>query len=292
MGIKTPFISEIARDTFAINEFGLAAMYLLVGDEKAMLIDTGCGVCDLKAVVSKLTDKPYDVVLSHGHMDHVGGLGQFDSVFMGEADFDLARHLDFDFLKKYLDMLGRMGGYAVYDYSNENIQPIARMPEFYPIHEGDIFELGNRAVEAFEVPGHTPGGICFMDDKTGILFSGDSCNTNLLAANASVTTTLRALDKLKALEHRFSRNFNGHIGYAGTPECRSLPDRVLDDCIYILESVLNHTDVPDVKMFLGRRNIGMNYGCARVTYNPDRLLDEGEEPVRPGSLHITAAGSQ
>ena len=43
MGIKTPFISEIAKNTYAINEFGLTAMYLLVGDESALLIDTGCG---------------------------------------------------------------------------------------------------------------------------------------------------------------------------------------------------------------------------------------------------------
>ena len=48
MGIKKPFVSEIAKDTYAINEFGLTAMYLIIGEEKALLLDTGCGVCDLK----------------------------------------------------------------------------------------------------------------------------------------------------------------------------------------------------------------------------------------------------
>lgn len=42
MGIKASFVCEIAPKTYAINEYGLAAMYLLVGEKKAMLIDTGC----------------------------------------------------------------------------------------------------------------------------------------------------------------------------------------------------------------------------------------------------------
>lgn len=58
MSFKTPIIIEIAPGTYAINEFGLATTYLLVGEEKALLIDTGCGVGDLKEVISKLTDKP------------------------------------------------------------------------------------------------------------------------------------------------------------------------------------------------------------------------------------------
>lgn len=280
MGIKTPYISEIAKNTYAINEYGLAAMYLLIGEERALLLDTGCGVCDLKAVVAGLTDKPYEVVLTHGHLDHAGGAGVFDRIHLGKGDYDMVRDLDFDFLKEYADMLGKQGGYDVYDYSPQVIKPFEKMPDFLPIGDGDVFELGNRRVEAFEVPGHTPGGICFMDDTTGILFSGDACNTNLLAADASITTTLRAMDKLKKLEHRFSRNFNGHIGYAGMPECKSMPDCVLDDCIFILEAVLKHEDKPETVNFLGREQVGMAHGRARIIYNPDRLLDEGEEPVR------------
>ena len=279
MGIKAPYISEIALKTYAINEFGLSTMYLLIGDERALLIDTGCGICDLKPVVESLTDKPYDVVLSHGHLDHAGGIGIFNQIHLGEADYDMVRNLDFEALKNYSDMLGKMGGYHTYEYEPDKIKPIETWPEFIPIHEGDIFELGNRPVEAFEIPGHTPGGICFMDDKTGILFSGDACNVSLLATDASITTTLRAMYKLKKIENRFNRNFNGHIGYAGMPESRSMPDKVLDHCIYILEAVLKHADTPQEIDFLGRKRIGMYYKDTRVVYNPERLLDEGEEPL-------------
>lgn len=75
MGIKEPFISEIAPDTYAINEYGIAAEFLVIGGERALLIDTGCGLIDLPAVIRRFTDKPCDVVLTHGHGDHVGGIG-------------------------------------------------------------------------------------------------------------------------------------------------------------------------------------------------------------------------
>ena len=86
MGIKKPFVSEIAKDTYAINEFGLTAMYLIIGEEKALLLDTGCGVCDLKELVSELTDKPVMVALTHGHRDHAGGFGACDEIWLGEED--------------------------------------------------------------------------------------------------------------------------------------------------------------------------------------------------------------
>ena len=59
--IKEPMVMEIAKNTYAINEFGLSACYFLVGEERALLIDTACGLSDLKGIAASLTDKPYDV---------------------------------------------------------------------------------------------------------------------------------------------------------------------------------------------------------------------------------------
>ena len=66
MGIRHPLISEIAKDTYLFNEFGLCNHYLLVGTERALLIDCGMGYYDLRATVERMTDKPYDVVITHG----------------------------------------------------------------------------------------------------------------------------------------------------------------------------------------------------------------------------------
>ena len=48
---KRPFVAEIAYQTYAINEHGMDALFLLVGTEKALLIDTGTGVVDLPALL-------------------------------------------------------------------------------------------------------------------------------------------------------------------------------------------------------------------------------------------------
>ena len=61
-------------------------MHLIIGSERALLIDTGMGAGDLKGAVEALTDKPVDVVNTHFHGDHTGGNGQFARVFCPEYD--------------------------------------------------------------------------------------------------------------------------------------------------------------------------------------------------------------
>ena len=61
-------------------------MYLVEGRDQAALIDTGSGLGFLKAYVEKLTDKPILVLLTHGHVDHAMGAGEFETVYMNRAD--------------------------------------------------------------------------------------------------------------------------------------------------------------------------------------------------------------
>ena len=54
-------------------------MFLFVGTERALLIDTGTCLFDIPATLGQLTDKPVDVALTHGHVDHAGGIGWFET---------------------------------------------------------------------------------------------------------------------------------------------------------------------------------------------------------------------
>ena len=47
--------------------------YLLLGREKAMLIDTAYGEGDLPALIASITSLPLIVVNTHGHYDHTSG---------------------------------------------------------------------------------------------------------------------------------------------------------------------------------------------------------------------------
>lgn len=274
MYIKKPIISEIALDTYLINEFGLSSIYFLNGKERGLLIDTGCGICDLKALIQTLTDKPYDIVLTHGHMDHVGGIGCFESVYVNEKDLAMTKECKREEIISYARMLGEAGSFEIYDYDPNNVMETKKLPEFQMLKDGDGFELGDRYVQAFEIEGHTDGGMVFLDWKNRIVFSGDCCNMHLLAQNSSVERTLKALKKFKKLEKHFDRNYNGHAGYMGNPDTFSQPKSVTNDLIYICESILKGKAEPKPYLFLGRELKQMSYGSANLSYNPNHLKNE------------------
>lgn len=279
--LKTFQVSEIARDTFVINEAGMSAMYFLRGTNRGLLIDAGVGLTDLKAVISGLTDLPYDVVITHGHLDHIGGIPEFDEVYIHPADADSLKHIPYDQLADYIDQVGHMGAYDVYDCSASDLRRCDKIPKIMDLKEGMIFHLGDRDIEVLETPGHTPGGCSFLDRKERILFSGDACNGFLLCTGGSVNTLLTALDKIKTHETEFDRNFNGHVGYAGMPFVGSMTHAVLNECIHICETILDGTaQVRKEKIVLGRENYAVFYGGSRIAFDPDRLIDEGEIPVR------------
>ena len=273
MKAKLPYISEIAPDTFAINEFGLSAMYLLLGEQRGLLIDTGCGLFDLKKTISDITDKSYDVVLTHGHLDHVGGAGVFDHVYINKADKKMAENLDYRELRKYADNTGKMGSYGSYDFSIETIRKINKMPEFSYIDDDDFFDLGNRNIVVISVPGHTKGSIVLLDEKNRIMFSGDSCNSNLLIMGGSVHTTRDGLLKLKKkVEEKADQNFSGHLGYAGRQECFSQPYDTLNELIYLCNTALDHhKDIKVVSEQMDNVHNRLKYGTSMITYDRSKV---------------------
>ena len=63
-------VQLVADGVYAIDEFGIALMYLIIGKTQALLLDTGVGAGNVHAVVKELTDLPCLVVNSHHHYDH------------------------------------------------------------------------------------------------------------------------------------------------------------------------------------------------------------------------------
>ena len=69
-------IDKIDSNTHIISEYRHweeTHCYLVEGNNCALLIDTGLGICDISAEVKKLTDKPVTAVATHIHWDHIGG---------------------------------------------------------------------------------------------------------------------------------------------------------------------------------------------------------------------------
>ena len=78
-------VVKVADYLYAIMEprhYEHTVLNLLVGEDRAILIDTGCGIGNPKAVVEQLTRLPVTVINTHTHLDHLGGNHQFRDIMM------------------------------------------------------------------------------------------------------------------------------------------------------------------------------------------------------------------
>ena len=84
-------VEEIDVQTYAISEYQhweQSHCYLLCGQQRAALIDTGLGVSDIQRVVSDLTKLPVTVLTTHAHWDHIGGHRYFNDIAVHEEEKD------------------------------------------------------------------------------------------------------------------------------------------------------------------------------------------------------------
>ena len=141
-----------------------AWMHLIVGQERALLIDTAFGIGDLRSLVETLTDKPVDVVNTHFHGDHSAGNGQFETIFIHKYDIP------------YLEMSEKAENRLLPPtgtYREEDIIPL-RSAKHIAMEDGFVFRLGEgHEVEVIHMPGHAAGGCMLLDRKYNLLFSGD-----------------------------------------------------------------------------------------------------------------------
>lgn len=247
---------QFKKDTWEIDEFDCASMFLLVGSEKAMLIDTGMGVGDIRGAIEMITDKPLIVVLTHGHIDHTGNAVQFPEVWMHPADryFEIPAPAD-NRRKKTAIIAQRAKGslgspytlFPLYPYDPDTDIVDPEDPSKLVIRDltdGQQFDLGDRVVTVYECPGHTPGEVVLLDEKTRSLFAGDAISYNQICRCAPLPEAVKALKRLEALSDRYDGIYNGHHDFRalGAP----LDDDCLPDMIALMGDAIRGTAAPCV----------------------------------------------
>ena len=78
-------IIQINSNTWRIEDNGVR-MFLLAGDEKALLIDSGMQVHYARDIAQSLTPLPVELLNTHADMDHTGSNEQFESFYMHPAE--------------------------------------------------------------------------------------------------------------------------------------------------------------------------------------------------------------
>ncbi len=194
-------------------------MHLIDGSERALLVDTGSGIGQLKALIKHLIgDKPLIVVNTHEHWDHVQGNYHFDVVYCHPYAVPTMTK---SFMNPHIwDNDVDEDGNGVKRNFNRNDLVTFKPYALMTCEEGDVFDLGDgQQIEAIYTPGHASGGLSFLDVKNRILFTGGmhSDNTFIVGGNTfyPYECTMEAFkDGLERLRnkylHRFDQIFAGH----------------------------------------------------------------------------------
>lgn len=245
-------------------------MHLVTGASRAVLIDTGFGIGNLRALVETLTDKPYDVFNTHFHGDHTLGNVQFDRVFIHRFDLDpLADSMTPGGRQAFIPQEA--------DYYSLSDVPPFRPYGIVPVDAGFTFDLGDgETLELLHIPGHSAGCAGLLDRKRRILFSGDAvcCTPTFMFGPLPETPhreymTVRAYRAgLAALEKRmdaFDSLYPGH-GMLGVPK------EIVTDTVKVCDAVIACPDRYDDLLHFGDHEAMVRkIGWGSIAFSKDRI---------------------
>jgi hydroxyacylglutathione hydrolase len=135
----------------------------IIGDEishEAMVIDPGDDIADVLAVIQKHKLKVKQIVITHAHIDHVGGAMKLRAatgapILLNHNDYTLLKMLDLQ-----ADWIGMQSpGEVVIDHS---------------LNDQDKVEAGSLIANVMHTPGHTEGSICLYFPAEQKLIAGDT----------------------------------------------------------------------------------------------------------------------
>ena len=174
---------KIYENTYVIDDHGVR-IFILVGKEKALVVDTGFSGPDVRKLAAEVTDLPLELLNTHGDMDHVSGNAAFPEFYMHPAEACAYHHS------------GRSTGSII------------------PVYDGTVLDLGSRKVEVLHVPGHTPGSITLLDEEHRCLIGGDPIQKGgeiyMFGPYRDMEAYIIGLEHLMEKEELFDRIYPSH----------------------------------------------------------------------------------
>ncbi|MGB9185407.1 MAG: MBL fold metallo-hydrolase [Solirubrobacteraceae bacterium] len=197
---------ELHPGVWLVAEPSHVNTWLVAGEERAVLLDTGLGIAPIRPVAERLTDRPLSVLNTHAHFDHIGGNHEFQEIAIHELgaptlEQEVSPVLLADYLIYTRQLLAACKEYrrtdgALFHLLTPDNDPRPLPPGFDAAHwripasratttlrDGDRIDLGARTLTTLHTPGHSPDSICLLDEREGILFAGDTINTGPIYAH-------------------------------------------------------------------------------------------------------------
>lgn len=148
--------------------------YLVLGRDRAALIDTGMGIGNILDEVNRITNLPVVVLNTHSHFDHIGDNHRFEDVCIFNNDWETANISNVHppgFCAGFMERGSYCDLPSDFDPGSYQILP-ARVTR--RLNHLEKIELGGCSLTVHHTPGHSPGSICLHLEPGGILFTGDT----------------------------------------------------------------------------------------------------------------------
>ncbi|MDO4616859.1 MAG: cadherin-like beta sandwich domain-containing protein [Lachnospiraceae bacterium] len=165
-----------------IQDYDSDKMYLVKGEDRAMVIDAGYfdaeDPADLYETAREIVDDdsmPIDLVIGHPHPDHVQMAFQFlcdENKELGAGIYVNEREIDV--LRDYVLQYGVESGM----FADEDTANAAYEAQLQTLGNGDALDLGGKVFNVIELPGHQDAGIMLFDTESGYLFTTDQVGNN------------------------------------------------------------------------------------------------------------------
>jgi glyoxylase-like metal-dependent hydrolase (beta-lactamase superfamily II) len=213
------------------------SIYLIEGNDKAILIDVGTKIKNLDKIVASITKKPIMLVATHVHGDHTGlAVKYFPEIYINPADTFL--------------IPGSMRNYK---------------GKVKYLKDAEIIDLGGRKLEVIFTPAHTPGSTTFIDKEAGYGFSGDSFGSGNLLLTSTFSELIATCMKMSEIMEKSGIKilYPGHY-FGNNAETK----KRVDDMIILSKDVLSGKVKGDVdpKKRNGLNIVVSDYGV-RINYN-------------------------
>jgi glyoxylase-like metal-dependent hydrolase (beta-lactamase superfamily II) len=196
---------EVKRGVWLLAEPGHVCTWMVEGGDRAVVLDTGMGFLPIRPLAESLTTRPVSVVNTHYHFDHVGGNHEFDEIVVHEIGAPLiAEPILRSRLEAYLDFCARrleiVDRFVELDAEYFGVLNADSVPRPFPtdfdpaawtippsratstLADGDEIDLGGRILTVLHTPGHSPDGICLLEEREGLLFAADTINAGAIYA--------------------------------------------------------------------------------------------------------------
>ncbi len=257
-------IRRIQPNIFYILDEVEASFYVIVGETKTVVIDTGIAIGEqILPLVRELAgnDNPIILLLTHSHYDHCHHMNEFETVYICHKEFALfstsEMASDVETLEKFAKTLG--------------------------MDTGTVFDIGGEILEVLHVPGHTPGSVVVYAKNANLLFTGDAIGSGYGPSMFTKGVSLSLSDYCESLLNlqKWLIERGGRMRFWGGHQLQQFQSKLitgynpvnmgyLGDLIDLVDKVVSEeivgreSDFPHVLCFEPMRYA--SYGRAELTY--------------------------